>query len=1415
MCKLGIDIGSTTAKAVLADNNNTIVYSNYIRHNADVQNALLEILKQVQEKIGAKSEVEIIVTGSAGMGIAERIGLFFIQEVMAASNFVSNCTSNIKSMIDIGGEDSKIIFFEDNSSLPVMRMNGNCAGGTGAFIDQMALILGVSVEELDQLAQNSKYIYPIASRCGVFSKTDVQNLVAKGVSKEDIAASIFKAIALQVVSTLSKGMRIEPKILFCGGPLTYIKSLRESFAKVLELKAEDFVILPNSNLIPAMGCVFTTGEQGSRIKIDELISKLSNANDKINASTSKRLEPIFKSEEELIEWRKDKIKNEKIKSLKDFSGSCFLGLDSGSTTTKLVLTDEQGYILFTDYSRNEGNPLRAVSQALERMNECCKQNNAHIKILSACSTGYGEDLIKAAFSMEYSVVETIAHYKAAKVLCPNVDFILDIGGQDMKALFVEQGVLNKIELNEACSSGCGSFIENFANTLSFKVSDFAEIACLAKSPCDLGTRCTVFMNSKVKQSLREGANVADISAGLSYSVVKNCLYKVLKLSSLSIGKNIVVQGGTMRNDSIVKALENIIGNKVYRSQTPELMGAYGCAIHAAESFEKAKTETTFTETISEFSTQDLNCKGCENNCLVTKYKFHNGKTYHSGNKCEKIFSSKAESEKGENIYTYKIERVFSNPQPNKVKYRLGVPRVLNMFEDFPFWQALFAPFGIELVLSDLSTYASCEKGLKDVMSENICFPAKLVHSHVDNLEAKGLERIFFPYVLFEKMESEDTANAYNCPIVSSYNVLIKNHKSANKDSKIKIDNPVFTFKDEKLLFANCEDYIKTLCNEVEGLTYSKAIMKKAFAQALQSKENYERDIKTKAIEIYERAVEKQRPVILLAARPYHSDALIQHKLSEVISSLGASVISDDIVRAEKGIDMRDTYMLSQWSYMNRIVRASKWVAQKGSEVNYVQITSFGCGPDAFLLDEVSNLLHRYGKSCTIIKVDDINNVGSMRLRIRSLLESLKQKQYTTQTTLPFVDTKVFEHLDKQRTILAPFFTPYASPLLSEVFALSGYKLETLPLSDQKSAELGLQFSNNEVCYPATLIVGDFIKALKSGKYDLDKIAVGITQTGGQCRASNYYPIIRKALVDAGFSNVPVISVSMSSAVRALQPGFALDYKRIVPIAFYAMLFGDAISKLYNSTIVRTQQQEQTRRLKDEYLNKAKQIVLQRDRKAMQQLLKTAVADFTKLLPKEHIDCPKVGIVGEIFLKFHPYANQNIENWLIKNGIEVLPPSLTPFMTQYFVNRDAKLGYRVETSSIPKPLMRFVYRIVKKEIEKYNEIMSQFEYFTPFDDVYELSSHISGILPLISQFGEGWALPAEIVSLHKHGADGVISLQPFGCIANHIISKGVENKLKSICPNLALLSLDFDSGVSEVNVENRLMMLKESIIKTKK
>lgn len=1428
MYRIGIDIGSTTAKIVAADKDEKVVYSDYIRHNADITGSLVCLLRNCQSIVGDE-KIEATITGSAGLGVSERIGLPFVQEVIAVSDFVKHSKLNINTLIDIGGEDAKIIFF-NQGQLPLMRMNGNCAGGTGAFIDQMAVILGVKVEELDALAKGAKHIYPIASRCGVFSKTDVQNLVAKAVSKEDIAASVFNAIALQVISSLSKGIVIKPKLLFCGGPLTYIPSLREAFKRRLNLSDQDTVQLEHSHLIPALGCTYSKVQHLQNLTINSLIEKIEQSLSQLQTDTTNRLERIFESEEELDSWRKAKNNSDRIKELDNFSGEAFLGVDSGSTTTKVVLTDRQHNILFSNYSKNNGNPLKAVQDALDRLQKECKEKNASPNIISACSTGYGEELIKAAFGLDCSVVETIAHYKAAKMLCPEVEFILDIGGQDMKAMYIENGVLNKIELNEACSSGCGSFIETFATSLGYSVSDFAQIATLAQAPCNLGTRCTVFMNSKVKQSLREGASVADISAGLSYSVVKNCLYKVLKIGSAKIGKNVVVQGGTMRNDAIVKAFENLTGTSVFRSAVPELMGAYGCAITACENavnetafeknktaFQENKTGFQFTETAIGFpqlqtcQTKELYCHGCENKCLVTKYTFANSKVYHSGNKCEKIFTSKEKSEQGDNIYTYKLERVFRNPAPEKPYFRLGVPRVLNLFEDFPFWQAFFSSLNVELVLSDLSTYSDYEKQLFQVLSENICFPAKLVHSHIRNLADKDLDTVFFPYVVYERKDDPTAANTYNCPIVSSYNTIIKQQKDLFAKENLTIDNPAFTFKDTKLLLRNLSDYVATLSSRYPDFHPSKSQIREAMRKALASQSQYEEDIRTKAEEYLAKAEAEGRSVILLAARPYHSDSLIQHKLSDVISSLGATVISDDIVRGRDDLQMSDTYMLSQWAYMNRIVKAAKWTAEQSERVNYIQITSFGCGPDAFLLDEVENIFFRYGKVCTVIKVDDINNVGSMRLRVRSLLESLALKRHEKQIPKAFVNTKTFEQEDRRRTILAPFFTDYASPLLPQIFELSGYKLEVLPKSDESSAEMGLKYSNNEVCYPATLIVGDFIKALQSGKYDLSRTAVGITQTGGQCRASSYYAVIRKALVDAGFEHVPVISVAMGGNMKNNQPGFHLDLVKIFPIAIAAVLFGDCLSQLYHSTVVRCEDKSQAKRLQEDYLETAKPLVLQRDRKGLLQLLASAVRDFNSLMPSEYLERKKVGIVGEIFLKFHSFANKNVIQWLINQDIEVLPPTLLPLFTHGFVNRDTNLKNNLSTSSIPNIAMKAFYGLIRREVKRFNEIMSHFRYFRPQEDIFELAEGVKKTIPLYAQFGEGWLLPAEIIAYAHNKADAVISLQPFGCIANHIISRGTENRIKEQFGDLNLLALDFDSSISEVNVANRLMLLRDSIM----
>lgn len=1415
MYRLGMDIGSTTAKMVVRDDGEKTVFSKYVRHNADIAACLEAVLQECENVLG-DCPAEAVITGSAGLGISERTGLPFVQEVIAVSNFVQSCNMNVNTLIDIGGEDAKIIFFNEGQ-LPLMRMNGNCAGGTGAFIDQMAVVLGVKVEQLDALALNAKHIHPIASRCGVFSKTDVQNLVAKAVSKEDIAASIFNAIALQVISSLSKGLPIKPRVLFCGGPLTYVQSLREAFRRQLDLGEEDIIQLDYSNLIPAIGCLYSKVESPKILKLSELCSKLKDNAGAAKTVQGKRLRAIFRSEAELNEWQKQKQSRGRFKSLDGFSSEAFLGIDSGSTTTKVVLTDAENNILFSDYSKNDGNPLKAVQDALDRLQLESKRRNAKPNIVAACSTGYGEELIKAAFGLDYSMVETIAHYKAAKILCPEVDFILDIGGQDMKAMYIKDGVLNKIELNEACSSGCGSFIETFAAGLGYKVAEFANLAALAENPCDLGTRCTVFMNSKVKQYLREGATVADIAAGLSYSVVKNCLYKVLKIGSADIGNRIVVQGGTMKNDAVVKAFENMTGKAVYRSSAPELMGAYGCAISACENYgkdtKKHAVKTASQLHVSAYTAKELHCRGCENKCLVTKYVFDNGKIYHSGNKCEKVFTSKAVSEKGDDIYAYKLGRVFENKAPKEPVLTLGVPRVLNMFEDFPFWQALFAALNIELVPSDLSTYENYEKELHDVMSENICFPAKLVHSHVKNLMDKGIKEIFFPYVVYEKKDDETTADSYNCPIVSSYNTVIKNQFKVNGTDGCSIDNLVFNFKDEDLLLENIVSYVEVLEKRHSSLIKAdRKRVKAALQAALSARKACETDLKHKAEEYLQKAQKANRPVIVLAARPYHCDNLIQHKLSTIISELGATVISDDLLREVSDEAMKDTYMRSQWAYMNRIVKTAKWTAEQKDNVNYIQITSFGCGPDAFLLDEVENIFKRYGKVCTIIKVDDINNIGSMRLRVRSLLESLRLKQEAEHCKpSAFVNTKTFELEDKKRTILAPFFTDYASPFLPQVFELSGYKLEVLPESDEQSIETGLKYSNNEVCYPATLIVGDLIKALQSGKYNLAQTAVGITQTGGQCRASSYYAVIRKALVDAGFEQVPVISVTMDSAVSNNQPGFSLSWLKIVPIAFSALLFGDGLSLLYHATVARTENKAETRKLRDRFIEAAKPLILARNRKAILKLLEEAVDKFEKLLPNKEVKCKKVGIVGEIFLKFNGFANKNVIQWLIDQGIEVIPPTLTPFFMQSFVNREAKLENKIDKGSVPKFVYGLLYKLVKKEMGKFNKVLSRFSCPVVLEDIYELAEGVKDVVPLYTQFGEGWLLPAEIISYAKSKADAVISLQPFGCIANHIISRGVENRIKQLYPQLNLLSLDFDGSVSEVNITNRLLMLKDSLM----
>ncbi|MCK9163917.1 MAG: acyl-CoA dehydratase activase, partial [Bacteroidales bacterium] len=803
--RVGLDIGSTTAKVVVVDDKGDIIYSKYTRHCADIFNTIISIFKELKENLN-DCEIELSITGSVGMGISERFSLPFIQEVTATVDVIRSKFPDISTIIDIGGEDAKVVYLNNDGNAD-LRMNGNCAGGTGAFIDQMTTLLGVSIEELDSLAQEATRSHPIASRCGVFSKTDIQNLISKNVNKKEIALSVFHAVAVQTVVTLSHGVEIKPKILFCGGPLTFMPSLRKAFISYLKITEEDTLTPPNANLIPAWGAALHD-EKNSKHRIEELISLFENSSGQ-DLKTTQRLPPLFNSENEYLNWKaeKDKNKIEKV-DINDFEGDLWLGIDSGSTTTKVVAIDKDERVVFSFYSPNNGNPILTAKEGLEKL--ISKTQNKSIKIKASASTGYGEDLIKATFNLDCGIIETIGHYAAAKKITPDVSFVLDIGGQDMKAMFIENGVLNRMEINEACSSGCGSFLETFAKSLGIQISDFASYACSAESPCDLGTRCTVFMNSKIKQVLRENASIEDIASGLSYSIVKNCLYKVLKIKNQEeLGKNIVLQGGTMKNDSVVRAFELLTKSNVFRSNIPELMGAYGSAIYAKNSI---KSEgRTIEELIlsSKYTTQEIQCRGCENHCLINKYTFTNNNIFFSGNKCEKIFSNNGEKKKkGKNVYTDKYNLLFDR-KPIKdysITTVIGIPRALNIYENYPFWHELFAKSGICTVLSEPSTFQNYELGVHSVMSDNICFPAKLTHSHIYNLIEKKVDRIFMPYVIFEKKESNKSVNSYNCPIVSAYSDVIR----SAIDPKIPIDSPTINFKETKLLKKGCKEYLQTL-----------------------------------------------------------------------------------------------------------------------------------------------------------------------------------------------------------------------------------------------------------------------------------------------------------------------------------------------------------------------------------------------------------------------------------------------------------------------------------------------------------------------------------------------------------------------------------------------------------------------------
>jgi len=1402
--KMGVDVGSTTIKIVIVDSDLKILYKVYKRHQANIQQAFAEELNKVIAEF-PDTLFNINITGSAGMGIGERIGVDFIQEVVAAVEVVNTVYPDTHTLIDLGGEDAKMVFFQEGKH-PDIRMNGSCAGGTGAFIDQMANLMNISIEELGTQALIYEKIYPIASRCGVFAKTDVQNLISRNIPVADISASILHAVALQSVTTLARGFDIKPKVLCIGGPLTFIPALRNSFREVLKIEDNDFILPENGEFFPALGAALYQTKNPVFHVLAELIGK-SRDNTKMQSET---MPALFSDKEDYAAWlRNRKIKHLQFKELQ--SGEkveCFLGIDSGSTTTKIVVMDKDANILYNFYDSNEGNPLKKVVEGLDKFYRQAAEKGIQYSFLSSAATGYGEDLVKSALGLDYGIVETMAHLSGAQYVDPQVSFILDIGGQDIKSIFTENGVISNIELNEACSAGCGSFLQNFASSMNMTLGEFTRSACLAKYPSDLGSRCTVFMNSKVKQSLRENAGMDDIAAGLAYSVVKNCLYKVLKISNLKqLGDHIVVQGGTFRNDAVYRALELLSDKSVGSTDYPELMGALGAALYARSLWVQQdnadKARDIMLPNPANIQTKELQCKGCTNNCSVLRFKFENGNICYAGNKCEKIFYNKNTVKKGSyNGFDDKNEILFNrsvnadNIRPGKT---IGIPRVLNMFDNYPFWHTLLTECGFNVRLSPESTFPLYQKGVGGVMSDNICFPAKLVHGHILALIEQKVDRIFYPIIPKEEKEFGGASNSFNCPVVSGYPEVIRSSIDPETKYGIPFDKPVITFNSDKALEKASFEYLSSL-----GV--SKNAFSKAFDKALKTRTEVKKQLRDSQKDLLQQAIDNNDLAFVVAGRPYHADPLIHQKVGQILSDLGALVFTDDVFRQEESRGFGKLNIISQWSYPNRVVQAALEVAKLPKNVQLIQLNSFGCGPDSFFMDETLDILKKAGKNLTILRIDEIASPGSIRLRLRSLVESLKtinsqdNKNNDNQYSGYY---RPYRKDDRTKTILIPWFTDFLSPFAPALGELVGYKLVNLPKSNKISADLGLMYGNNEVCYPSTLILGDIINALQSGDYDLKDIVIAMTQTGGQCRATNYLAQIKSGLQNAGFSDIPVIALSSGSAYQNEQSAFNLDWKKLVKIAIDLVLYSDGLQQMHSSISVREKKKGSSQEVFDFYIERGIDAVRAKSSKTLRRLMKEAVADFNNVLIYER-EFNKVGLIGEIFLKYNNYAQANITEWLRAQEVEVSTPPLLDFLLQFFVNNreNIKNGLDKE-STLGKILKPLVWKLINRKINKYEAILKDFRFYEPSESIFAKAEAASEILSLSNQFGEGWMIAGEIAHYARKGINKVVCIQPFGCIANHIVAKGVEKRMKTLYPDMNILYLDIDGGIAEVNLQNRL------------
>lgn len=1443
----GIDVGSTTVKIAIVDpSTKELLHYKYLRHNAKQPETVKSILEEAHDKF-PEYEFKVAVCGSGGESIMRAVNGFFIQEVVANSIAIKRFYKDTKVAIELGGQDAKVIFFHyDEKTKQIMasdmRMNGSCAGGTGAFIDQVAELINVPIEEFGGYAAKGSTVYDISGRCGVFAKTDIQPLLNQGVSIEDIALSTFHAIAKQTIGGLAQGMEIHPPVIFEGGPLTFNPTLIRVFAERLGLSDDEVIVPENPEIIVAYGTALSLGimftDKVSKYNRDEALNRLAHFDEYCRKTDKKQPDLFFKDENDKTEFHNRHKKTEFVPKTFDpgTTLNVYIGIDAGSTTSKFVLLDENEEIIDKYYSNNHGDPLNIIKQAFINMRDKYRKMGVTLNIKGVGTTGYGEILFAKAFKVDYHTVETVSHAEAAMKYEPKVSFILDIGGQDMKAISIKSGIVTGIVLNEACSAGCGSFIETYAKSLKIPVDKIEELAFQSKNPSKLGSRCTVFMNSSIVTEQRNGKTTEDIMAGLSRSIIENVFTKVVRIPNFDLlGDVVMVQGGTFKNDAVLRALEQYINRTLVRAPHPGEMGAIGIALltkkHVEERIEKGIYDgTSFIglENIDNFSYEKKPgyiCKFCSNNCNRTLVTFSDGSHYITGNRCERgeiIGDPKDEGVKEQlkeanrkmnavpDMMKLRHKLLFKDYNPKIVSrnkdIKIGIPRALEFWNSLPFWKAFFTSLGFEVVISRKSDYKLFESGLGSVTSDTICFPAKLGHGHVQDLIKKQVDRIFFPMMIKIPKENKTTKGSHLCAVIQGYPLVVKESDEPQSKHGIPYDHPIFHWYNDKLRNKQLIDFVRA--------TYGLPV--DVINQAIQEADKAQTEFKDILMEEGGKVLRSLEGTndfaVILAGRPYHSDELVNHNISSHFTSLGVPVLTADSIPRLNDVDLSKVRAETVNPFHVRMYGAAVYGAEHPN-LEVVQIVSFGCGHDAIVTDEMDRMMKEIsGKHMLVLKVDEGEAKGPLNIRIKSFVETIKAKRmkidegeikvYKKELSEPF-EVK-FEKKDKKvRTLLAPNISVAFCKIISSVIRKLGYKVEPLQIADERAIELGKKYVHNDICFPAQINVGELLAELERGNYTSDEVVAGFAKNCDDCRAGQYATLARKALDDAGYPDIPILTTGEDN--KDMHPGFKAGIKFQIRM-LWGLAIIDALEKMVRKTRPYEINKGETDRVMSECLDRISAGIEKNIRTAKKEFAR-AVDLFNNIKTDRSHRKPRVFIIGEILLNFHPASNNYLEKYLEENGMETMFPTMTDFFRRELIG--VKVGvkkHQVEypiLSSLMAGITDKLYDIVLKKIDK---IHKRFKFYEKPKTIHEVSEHIEDLIDKTYMVGEGWTIPAEIFEHINEGVNSFIIVQPFGCLPNHITGRGMIKSIKKQYPHVQILSLDYDPDTSFANIENRLQML---------